>query len=93
MDEQLLKSSGLSVGIITGIGLLYKLIQAINNKRIRSTCNGKNIVDVVIDIHEATEEEKRPVVPLSFSNTGATPKPTPELTAEHTSRVPSEIKI
>jgi hypothetical protein len=82
MDEQLLKSSGLSVGIITGIGLLYKLIQAINNKRIRSTCNGKNIVDVVIDIHEATEEEKRP-----------TPKPTPELTAEHTSRVPSEIKI
>jgi hypothetical protein len=68
--ESILKSSGVSVGLITLIGIIIKFIQKLNNKRIHSKCNGKDIIDVVIDVNEATPEDKRP-----------TPKPSPTITA------------
>jgi hypothetical protein len=63
MSDSILQSSGIAVGTMTVIGVVYKLFQLINNKRIRSSCNGHNIVDVVIDVREATDEEKNPPKP------------------------------
>ncbi len=61
MDEaDILKSSGLSVGVIAIIYVVIRIVKSLNNKRLHSKCNGKDIVDVVIDVREATEEDKRP---------------------------------
>jgi hypothetical protein len=83
MDEiDLLKSSGLSVGVIGIIYVALRLIKSINNKRIHSKCNGKDMIDVVIDVREATEEEKR-----------STPKPSPALNAITVDKKISDLVI
>lgn len=83
MDEMdYLKSSGLSVGIISIIYVVIKIIKSLNNKRYHSKCNGKDIVDVVIDVREATEEDKRP-----------TPRPSPALNGIATDKKISELNI
>lgn len=61
MDEtDILKSSGLSIGVIILIFSVIRIIKMFNNKRIHSKCNGKDIIDIVIDVRDATEEEKKP---------------------------------
>jgi hypothetical protein len=83
MDEtDLLKSSGLSVGVIGIIYVAIKLIKSINNKRIHSKCNGKDMIDVVIDVREATDEEKR-----------STPRASPALNAITVDKKISDLVI
>lgn len=77
-----LASSGLSVGVIAIIFIIIKIIKSINNKRIHSKCNGKDIVDLVIDVNDATEEQKRP-----------TPKPSPTTNAIAIDKKISELNI
>jgi hypothetical protein len=83
MDEaDILKSSGLSVGVIAIIYVVIKIVKSLNNKRFHSKCNGKDIVDVVIDFREATEEDKKP-----------TPKPSPAINAITADKKISELNI
>ena len=79
-DSDLLKSSGLSVGVIGIIYVVIRIIKTLNNKRIHSKCNGKDIVDLVIDVHEATVEEKKP-----------TPRSSPALKPKQPDTQPPEL--
>lgn len=81
-DLEYLKSSGLSVGVIAILYVVIKLVKSINNKRIHSKCNGKDIIDVVIDVKEATEEDKKP-----------TPKASPMISSIHVEKKISELDI
>jgi hypothetical protein len=79
-DMTILKSSGLSVGVV---GLLYiaiRIVKTLNNKRIHSKCNGKDILDIVIDVHQATTEEKNP-----------TPKASPVIKPADPEKQPPEL--
>jgi hypothetical protein len=81
MDESdLFKSSGLSVGIIGIIYVVIRIVKTLNNKRIHSKCNGKDVIDLVIDVHEATVEEKKP-----------TPKPSPVIKPKEPETQPPEL--
>lgn len=101
MDEtDLLKSSGLSVGVIGIIYVALRLIKSINNKRIHSTCNGKDMIDVVIDVREATEEEKKSTPRASPAMHGLAvpsmeqiPKPSPALNAITADKKISDLVI
>jgi hypothetical protein len=81
MDElDILKSSGLSVGTIAFLYGLIQIIKKLNNKRIHSKCNGKDILDVVIDVNEATEKDKTP-----------TPKPSPTIKPQVPEHEPEKL--
>jgi hypothetical protein len=83
MDSlEYLKSSGLSVGVIAIIYAVIKIVKSLNNKRLHSKCNGKDIVDVVIDVREATEEDKKP-----------TPKQSPAINSIIVEKKISELDI
>jgi len=56
MDSNSLASGGVGAGIIVGLGILYKIYQAINHHRIKSTCMGKEIT-ASIDIDETTPKK------------------------------------
>jgi hypothetical protein len=99
MDEaDILKSSGLSVGVIAIIYVVIKIVKSLNNKRLHSKCNGKDIVDVVIDVREATEEDKKPTPTLTgrtrlgsdISEAKPTPKQSPAITAI---KYPSDLNL
>jgi hypothetical protein len=53
MDQNSLASGGVGAGIVVGLGIVYKIYQAINHHRIKSTCMGKEIT-ASIDIDETT---------------------------------------
>lgn len=73
--DSIMKSAGVSAGIITGIGAIWAIVKKFNNKRFHSSCCGKD-VDVVVAVNELTEEEKKPtphpspaIIPLDATNT------------------------
>ena len=76
----ILKSSGLSVGVVGFIYIAIRIAKTLNNKRIHSKCNGKDILDIVIDVHQATTEEKAP-----------TPKPSPVIKPTEPETQPPEL--
>jgi hypothetical protein len=57
--DSIMKSAGVSAGIITAIGAGWAIIKKFNNKRFHSSCCGKD-VDVVVAVNEITEQEKKP---------------------------------
>jgi hypothetical protein len=58
MDQNLLASGGVGAGIVVGLGIAYKIYQAINHHRIKSTCMGKEIT-ASIDIDETNTTPKK----------------------------------
>jgi hypothetical protein len=56
MDQNSLASGGVGAGIVVGLGIAYKIYQAINHHRIKSTCMGKEIT-ASIDIDETTPKK------------------------------------
>lgn len=65
--DTIMKSAGVSAGLITGVGAIWAVIRKFNNKRFHSSCCGKD-VDVIVAVNELTEEEKKP-----------TPHPSPSI--------------
>jgi len=57
MDQNSLASGGVGAGIVLGLGIAYKIYQAINHHRIKSTCMGKEIT-ASIDIDETNTTPK-----------------------------------
>ena len=75
MDENLLASGGVGASIMLAFGILYKVIQAVNHRRIKSTCMGKELTasldiettspkknsEVSVDVAERTRDTSHPV--------------------------------
>ena len=57
--ENIMKTAGVSTGIIATIGAIWAIIKKINNKRCHSSCCGREM-DVVVAVNELDEEEKHP---------------------------------
>jgi hypothetical protein len=57
--ENIMKTAGVSTGIISALGGLWILIKKFNNKRFHSSCCGKDM-DVVVAVNELDEQEKHP---------------------------------
>ena len=56
MDQNLLASGGVGASIVVALGILYKVFVFINHRRIKSTCNGKEVT-ASIDIDETTPKK------------------------------------
>jgi hypothetical protein len=56
--ENIMKTAGVSTGIISALGGLWILIKKFNNKRFHSSCCGKDM-DVVVAVNEIEEAEKK----------------------------------
>jgi len=57
--DAVMKSAGVSTGIIATIGAIWAIIRKINNKRYHSSCCGREM-DVVVAVNELEEQEKHP---------------------------------
>ena len=68
MDQNLLASGSVGASIVVALGILYKVFVFINHRRIKSTCNGKEVT-ASIDIDTTNTTPKR-TAPLNDSKDG-----------------------
>ena len=50
-------SGGIGASVVVGLGICYKVYQAINHRRVKSTCMGKEC-NASIDIDETTPKKE-----------------------------------
>jgi hypothetical protein len=74
MDQNLLASGGVGASVVVAIGILYKVYLAINHKRIKSTCMGKEIT-ASLDIDETTPKKNNEASVDVAAGTRNTPHP------------------